>query len=113
MLSKSNDLGLSVLSMNQHYLELQTYLSEVEKDPDIVMDPNYHAFPSEERLFGTNKKVNHRLKSQDVYQNLFEKGEAASSDLNLLLVAGAAKMREKLSTYVCKRSASWWSLLGS
>ena len=30
MLSKSNDLGLSVLSMNQHYLELHTYLSEVE-----------------------------------------------------------------------------------
>lgn len=36
MLCKSNDLGLSFLSMNQHYLELFTYLSEVEKYPRIV-----------------------------------------------------------------------------
>ena len=36
MLSKSNDLGLSVLSMNQHYLELHCYLSEVETSPEIV-----------------------------------------------------------------------------
>ena len=36
MLSKSNDLGLSVLSMNQHYLELQIFLSEVESNPNIV-----------------------------------------------------------------------------
>lgn len=109
MLSKSNDLGLSVLSMNQHYLELQTYLSEVEKDPDIVMDPNYHAFPSEERLFGTNKKVNHRLKSQDVYQNLFEKGEAEFE----FVISRRCSQNERETVHVCKRSASWWSLLGS
>ena len=29
MLSKSTDLDLSVLSMNQHYLELNTFLSEI------------------------------------------------------------------------------------
>ena len=44
MLSKSTDLDLSVLSMNQHYLELQTYLSEVESCPEIVFDQNYHVF---------------------------------------------------------------------
>ena len=98
MLSKSNDLGLSALSMSQHYLELQTYLSEVQKDPDVVMDPNYHVFPSEGRLYGNNK-VNHRLKSQAVYQKLFEPGELDSSGLNSLLVAGASKMREKLCSY--------------
>lgn len=99
MLSKSNDLGLSVISVSQHYLELQTFLSEVERDPDIVMDPNYQVLPSEERLYGTNKKVNHRLQSQNVYQNLFEKSDADSSNLNSLLAAGASKMKEKLSTY--------------
>lgn len=50
MLSKANDLGSTVLSMNQHYLELQTYLSEVEKSPEIVLDPHYHVFRSEKRL---------------------------------------------------------------
>ena len=39
MLSKSNDLGLSVLSMNQHYLELLNYLLKVETNPDIVFNP--------------------------------------------------------------------------
>ena len=32
MMSKSKELGLSVYSMNQHYLELQLYLSEIAKD---------------------------------------------------------------------------------
>ena len=67
MLSKSNDLDLSLLSMNKHYLELQTYLSKVESNPDIVFDPNFHVFESEERLYGTDAKVNHRLKSPAVY----------------------------------------------
>lgn len=37
MLSKSSDLGLSVLSMNQHYLELFTYLSEVENIQELCL----------------------------------------------------------------------------
>ena len=44
MLSKSNDLGLSVLSMNQHYLELHTYLSKIETSPEIVFEQNYPCF---------------------------------------------------------------------
>ena len=71
MLSKSNDLGSTVLSMNQHYLELQTYLSEVEKSPEIVLNPHYHIFRSEKRLYDTHSKVNHRLQSMAVYQRLF------------------------------------------
>ena len=85
MLSKSNDLGLSVLSMNQHYLELQTYLSEVENSPDIVFDPNYHVFQLQERLYGPDAKVNHYLK------------------LTSLLIKGASKMKEKLSPYAQKQ----------
>ena len=53
MLSKSNDLDLSVLSMNRHYLELQLYLTEVEMDPDVVFDPNYRVFPTERRIYGS------------------------------------------------------------
>ena len=43
MLSKSNDLGKTVLDMNQHYLELKVYLQEVECDPAVVMDKDYRA----------------------------------------------------------------------
>ena len=50
MLSKSNDLGKTVLDMNQHYLELKLYLQEVECDPSVVMDKHYQVFRSEEKL---------------------------------------------------------------
>ena len=103
MLSKSNDLGLSVLSMNQHYLELQTYLSEVENSPDIVFDPNYHVFQSQERLYGPDAKVNHRLKSPAVYHRLFNKIEIDSANLTSLLIKGASKMKEKLCSYAQKQ----------
>ena len=99
MLCKSNDLGLSVLSMNQHYLELQTYLSEVESSPDIVFDPNYHVFRSEERIYASNAKVNHRLNSQPVYEKLFDSIEVDCDYLTALLSKGASKMKEKLSSY--------------
>ena len=99
MLSKSNDLGLSVLSMNQHYLELHTYLSEVETSPDIVFDPNYHVFQSEKRIYGSDAKVNHRLTSQPVYEKLFDSIEVDCDYLTALLIKGASKMKEKLSSY--------------
>lgn len=66
MLSKSNELNLSVLSMNPHYLELQTYLSEVETNPDIAFDRNCHVFLSEKQTYGNNTNLNHRLNSQAV-----------------------------------------------
>ena len=103
MLSKSNDLGLSVLSMNQHYLELQTYLLKVENSPAVVFDPNYHVFQSEDRLYGPDAKVNHRLKSPAVYQGLFDNIETDSTDLTSLLIKGASKMREKLCSYAQKQ----------
>ena len=101
MLSKSKDLGKTVMDMNQHYLELQLYLQEVEHNPEIVMDKTYEVFRSEKQLYGDNRKVNHRShpKSQAVYEKLFEAGEHDSTTLYPLLVAGAAKMREKLITY--------------
>jgi len=97
MLSKSNDLGLSVMSMNQHYLELKTFLLDVESNPDIVFDSSYRVFPSEKRLYEKDNKVNHRLKSPAVYLKLFDK--ISSANLKSLLIKGASKMREKLCSY--------------
>ena len=101
MLSKSNDLGKTVLDMNQHYLELKLYLQEVECDPSVVMDKYYQVFRSEERLYGNNKTTNHRCRpnSQVVYDKLFEPNEDDPTTLYPLLIAGAAKMKEKLCTY--------------
>ena len=99
MLSKSNDLGLSVLSMNQHYLELLNYLSEVETNPDIVFDPNHHVFLSEKRIYGSDPKVNHRLKSEAVYEKLFESIDGDREFLTEIVTSGALKMKEKLSSY--------------
>ena len=103
MLSKSNDLDLSLLSMNEHYLELQTYLSKVESNPDIVFDPNFRVFQSEERLYGPDAKVNHHLKSPVVYQRLFDKIEVDSTNLTPLLINGVSKMRMKLCSYAQKQ----------
>ena len=103
MLSKSNNLDVSLLSMNKHYLELQTYLSKVESNPDIVFDPNFRMFQSEERLYGPDAKVNHRLKSPAVYQRLFDKIEVDSANLTPLLINGVSKMRMKLCSYAQKQ----------
>ena len=58
-------------------------------------------FRSEENLYGDDEKVNHRQhsKSRSVYEKLFVYNECDSATLYPLLVAGAAKMREKLCTY--------------
>jgi len=57
--------------MNQHYLELKIFLLDVESNPDIVFDLSYQVFASKKRLYGSDGKVNHCLKSPAVYQNLF------------------------------------------
>ena len=51
MLAKSNDLDKNVLDMNQHYLELQVFLAEVEHDPETAMNGNLEVFVSEKRLW--------------------------------------------------------------
>ena len=99
MLSKSKELGLTALSMNQHYLELQLYLSEVMKHPDVVFKQNYPVFSSEKRIYGTDSKLNHRLKSPIVYDALFEDVKVEASYLQSLLVKGATTMQEKLCSY--------------
>ena len=99
MLSKSNDLGLSVLSMNQHYLDLLNYLSSAETNPNIVFNPNHHVFSSEKRIYGSDSKVNHRLKSEAVYNKLFNSIDSNCDCLKEILINGVSKMKEKLSSY--------------
>ena len=99
MLSKSKELGLSAFSMNQHYLELQLYLSEVMNDPDVVVKQNYPVFSSEKRIYGTDSKLNHRLKSLIVYDALFKDVKVDASYLRSLLVNGPTAMQEKLCSY--------------
>ena len=104
MLSKSNDLQKSAYDMNLHYLELKTYLSKVEHNPEVVMDAGYHVFQSEMRLYGDNSVTNHRLRpvSQTIYRKLFEPSEIDCDVLCPLLAAGTVKMRAKLCTYMLK-----------
>lgn len=80
LLSQSSD---SVLSMNKHYLELLNYLSEVKINPDIVFDPNHQVFPSEKRIYGSDPN---RLKSEAVYNKLFENIDGDHDNLTKLTI---------------------------
>ncbi len=98
MLSKSKELAKSVMDMNNHYLELLCFLSEVQTSPEIVLDKMYEVFRSEKELYGPSSTVNHRHHKnvEDLYNKLFEETEDDSSVLLPMIVTGAKKMKEKL-----------------
>ena len=60
---------------------------------------NYPVFSSEKIIYGTDSKLNHRLKSPIVYDALFEDVKVDASYLRSLLVNGATAMHEKLCSY--------------
>lgn len=97
MLAKSNKLGKNVLDMNKHYLELKMFLAAVEEDPKIAMDRDFRVFPSEDRLYGSDREVNHRLNPscKIIEDSVFQFDEA----LFPLLAAGARAMKAKLCSY--------------
>ena len=100
MLAKSTMLDKNVLEMNNHYLELQVFLSEVEKYPETALDANVRVFPSEERLYGEDRKLNHRLHpSYDSIEDVVFSRSENDEDLFRLLASGASKMNAKLSSY--------------
>ena len=101
ILAKSTELKKSVLEMNTHYFELQVYLEELKEHPKIIMNQNYRVFKSEERLYGDDKKVNHRrhIKSKCVHDHLFVSTEWDETLLYPIISNGAAAMKSKLSTY--------------
>lgn len=77
MLAKSTQLNKRVLDMNQHYLELQTFLAEVKCYPETAMDRSLQVYPSEERLYGIDKRVNYRLPPlyEPIEEMIFSKNE--------------------------------------
>lgn len=101
MLAKSNELKKSALDMNIHYQELQSFLQMVEDDPKIAMNKEFRVFVSEERLYGFNKAINHRIRTENasIHNQLFQPDDWDSDLLYPLLSAGASKMKEKLTHY--------------
>ena len=100
MLAKSTKLDKNVLEMNKHYLELQVFLSEVEKHPETALNPNVSVFPSEERLYGEDRRLNHRLHpSYDSIEEIVFWRSENDEDIFRLLASGASKMNAKLSSY--------------
>lgn len=73
-------------------------MEEVEEDPEMTMKTDLNVFASEERLYGKEKKVNHRLHTsyKVVEERIFSKEQ---SDETPLLASGASAMKEKLTTY--------------
>ena len=101
MLAKSNELMKSAFDMRCHYLELRMFLEGTELNPQITMDRDLRVFASEGRLYGPDKKCNHRLHNhyEPIEQQIFTSEESDSSLLYPLLVTGAKAMKEKLSKY--------------
>ena len=101
MLAKSNTLDKSAFDMKQHYLELQQFLQVIEKDPMVVLNKSHKVFLSEERLYGIDENLNHRIRNRNMpmYARLFESDEWNESLLYPLIAAGARKMKEKLTDY--------------
>ena len=87
--------------MNQHYLELQLFLAQVEHDPEIAMNKNFEVFVSEKRLYGNDKNANHRLHAsyEVVEEKIFSEDETDRHLLYPLLTSGATSMKKKLSLY--------------
>ena len=87
--------------MNKHYLELQAFLSEVERYPETATDRNVQVFLSEKRLYGKDKKVNHRLHPayKPIEEVIFSSEETDECHLYPLLALGASKVNAKLSSY--------------
>ena len=98
MLAKSKKLNKSAIDMNTHYLELQMFLKELIRYPEIIMDEHYHVFKSELQLYGANKEVNHCLhvNSKQVHQHLFTHDDMNES---LLFPLVATAMELKLRQY--------------
>ena len=65
------------------------------------MDRNVQVFLSEERLYGNDKKVNHRLHFgyQFIEDIVFSSEEIGEHLLYPLLASGTSRMNEKLSSY--------------
>ena len=101
ILAKSCELKKSALDMNIHYVELKEFLCVLETQPETILDKNYEVFKSEKRLYGDEKKVNHRCheKSKCVHKQLFVSDTWDKHLLYPIIANGAATMKTKLCSY--------------
>lgn len=112
MLAKSTKLDKNVLEMNKHYLELQVFLSEVEMHPETALNPNVRLFPSEERLYGEDRKLIHRL--HPLYDSIEEVVFSRSENDEDLLVTFFESTQNECQTFIiCREPAARWQILGS
>ena len=98
-LSLNSDPGLNYTE----YLEL--FLAMIEDDPLATTNKCYQVFISEQRLYGSDKTTNHRIRDNNImiYERLFRAEECDTSILHPLLKAGACNMRQKLTDYAKNR----------
>ena len=101
LLAKSTILDKSAFDLNQHYLELRCFLEMISKDGSEVMNKEHKVFSSEERLYGSDPRTNHRIRggNMPVYDRLFCPDEWDDTHLIPLIAAGATSMSDKLSSY--------------
>lgn len=102
-LAKSTELKKSAFDMNHHFLELQLFLQQLKRHSEEALLANCKVFPSEDRLYGNEKLINHRLNSSAIKKRLFSPDEWDASLLYPILSTGAASMQEKLENYVRER----------
>lgn len=71
----------------------------MEKHPETALNPNVSVFPSEERLYGEDRKLNHHLHpSYDSIEEIVFSRSENDEDIFRLLASGASKMNAKLSS---------------
>ena len=101
LLLKSNELNKKYLDMNPHYLELSKHLQLLVSSPRLVLDPSIKVFTSESRLYGENKKINHRLhtNSKQVRACLYSHDDFDEKFTFPLIKKASQCMLDKLKAY--------------
>ena len=101
MLMKSTDLGKKYLDLNPHMKELLDFLTELSHYPRLCLDPQHNVFRTEPRLYGDDKKLNHRNHPKYTYvQKRLYQHDDYDEHYTFPLVQRAAKlMAAKLKSY--------------
>ena len=101
ILMKSTKLGKMYLDMNVHYLELSRHLELLGNSPRLLLDPSIKVFPSEPRLYGENRKLNHRIhqNSPQIRSRLYSHDDFDESCTFPLIKKASERMLDKLKNY--------------
>ena len=115
-LAKSKELNKSVLDMNTHYSELNSFLEVLQENPKVIVQPDTKVFESEKRIYEENCSLNHRThkRSAVVKQFLLTPNEEDEELLYPLVADGAQAMKEKLCHYASNQlpGGIYWNPTG-